>query len=350
MLKTLLMVGLLLLAQFVSLGYAAQVNTFIYHRFDESRYPSTNISTEIFTQQLDYAKKQNIKVVSLDEVATRLAAGEELPDHAVAFCVDDAFRSFYDVGMPIIRRYGFPFTLFVNTDAVGTHGYLSWDELKELMAEGVTIGNHTANHAYLVEMQPGETYSQWKKRIQADIEKSQQQFEKHLGFKPTLFAYPYGEYTAEVVEIIKEAGFVAAFAQQSGVIHSGQNRHILPRFPMGGPFATFAGFKLKLAMKPLIVTAADPFNPIIQKNPPVLTLQIPGKQIDPRRFNCFAQGENRCWVEADKDGSPGEYKILAEKPLTSRRNKYTLTLQSGQGDWLWYSHLWVNAKNPVKKE
>ncbi|MCK5913454.1 MAG: polysaccharide deacetylase family protein, partial [Desulfuromusa sp.] len=325
MLKSLLLVGLLLIMQFVPLAYAAQVNTFIYHRFDETRYPSTNIAAEIFTQQLEYTKKLDIKVISLNELATRLAAGEELPDHAVSFCVDDAFRSFYDVGMPIIRRYGFPFTVFVNTDAVGTHGYLGWDELKELAAEGVTIGNHTANHAYLVEMQPGEAFSQWKQRIQADIEKSQQQFEKHLGFKPTLFAYPYGEYTADVVDIIKNSGFIAAFAQQSGVIHSGQNRYILPRFPMGGPFATFAGFKTKLAMKPLVVTENDPFNPVIQKNPPVLRLQIPGKQIDPRRFNCFVQGENRCWVEADKVGSPGEYKIFAEKPLTGRRNKYTLT-------------------------
>ena len=349
MLKTLLLVGLLLAMQFVSLGYAAQVNTFIYHRFDETRYPSTNISAEIFSQQLEYTKNQNIEVISLNEMATRLAAGKDLPDHAVSFCVDDAFRSFYDVGMPIIRQYGFPFTLFVNTDAVGTHGYLNWDELKELVAEGVTMGNHTANHAYLVELQPGETFPQWKKRIQADIEKSQQQFEKHLGFKPTLFAYPFGEYNAEVVEIIKDAGFVAAFAQQSGVIHSGNNRYILPRFPMGGPFATFAGFKLKLAMKPLLVTEDDPFDPVIRENPPVLRLQIPGKQINPKRFNCFVQGDNRCWVEADKVNSPGEYRILAEKPLTGRRNKYTLTLQSGQGDWLWYSHLWVNAKNPVGK-
>ena len=279
-----------------------------------------------------------------------MATGKDLPEHAVSFCVDDAFRSFYDVGMPIIRRYGYPVTLFVNTDAVGTSGYLSWDELKELATEGVEIGNHTANHAYLVELQPGETYPQWKKRIRDDIEKAQQQFEKHLGFRPTLFAYPYGEYSTGVVEIIKEIGFVAAFAQQSGVIHSEHNRYILPRFPMGGPFATLKSFKAKLAMQPLVVAADDPFDPVIQDNPPVLHLQIPGKQIDPRRFNCFVQGENRCWVETDETNKSGGYRVIAEKPLTGRRNKYTLTLQSRQGDWLWYSHLWVNAKNPAKKE
>ena len=350
MLKLMFLMGMLSLTLFVSQGYAGQVNSFIYHRFDESRYPSTNIAADIFTQQLNYIKKMKIEVISLGEVATCLTEEMTLPDHAVSFSIDDAFRSFYDVGMPIIRNFGFPVTLFVNTDAVGTAGYLTWEELKELSAEGVEIGNHSANHAYLVEFKPGETHEQWKKRIGDDIDKAQQKFKKHLGFKPTLFAYPYGEYSVDVIEIIKTFGFKVAFAQQSGVIHSDQNRFVLPRFPMGGGFATLTGFKTKLAMQPLLVTGEDPFDPIIKQNPPSLNLQIPGKQIHPRRFNCFVQGENKCWVESDETNRPGWYRVVAEKPLTGRRNKYTLTLQSQQGAWLWYSHLWVNAKNPAKKE
>ncbi len=344
MLKKFLITGLLLALTCVSHSYAGQVNSFIYHRFDETRYPSTNISAEVFARQLEYVKEKNVDVISLDEVATHLAEGTTLPDHAVSFCVDDAYRSFYDVGMPIIRKYDIPVTLFVNTDAVGTSGYLNWDELRELASEGVEIGNHTANHAYLVESQSGETCLQWEKRIRDDIEKAQRQFEKQLGFKPTLFAYPYGEYSTAVVEIIKKIGFKAAFAQQSGVIHPDHNRYILPRFPMGGPYATLKSFKSKLAMKPLVVTEEDSFDPVVGENPPILHLQIRGKQIDPRRFNCFVQGENRCRVEADEAGG---YRVVAESPLTGRRNKYTLTLQSRQGGWLWYSHPWINAKNPA---
>jgi peptidoglycan/xylan/chitin deacetylase (PgdA/CDA1 family) len=346
-LRYLILCGIVLLTFAVPQSYAGQVNAFIYHRFDESRYPSTNISAEIFIQQLDYVKQQNIDVISLGEVARHLTEGTDFPAHAVSFSIDDAFRSFYDVGMPIIRRYGVPVTLFVNSDAVGTSGYLNWDELKELAAEGVEIGNHTASHAYLVELQLGETFPQWKKRIGDDIEKAQQQFEKHLGFKPTLFAYTYGEYSADVIEVIKDLGFKTAFAQQSGVIHSAQNRYVLPRFPMGGPFATLSSFKIKLAMQPLLVTAENPADPVIQQNPPALQLQIAGAQIDTQRFNCFVQGDNHCWVEADALNRPGWYRVVAEQPLSGRRNKYTLTLQSKQGDWLWYSHLWMNAKNPA---
>ncbi len=340
---------LLLLLPLLSHVYAGQVNSFIYHRFGETRYPSTNISADVFTQQLEYVKAQGIEVISLAEVVKRLNSGKDLPEHAVSFCVDDAFRSLYDVGMPIIRKYGIPLTLFVNTAAVGTSGYLNWTELKELLAEGVEIGNHTDTHAYLVELKPGETPQQWNKRVREDILRAQKLFEKHLGIKPTLFAYPYGEYSPAVVAIIKKLGFTAAFAQQSGVIYSADNLYNLPRFPMGGPFATFAGFKTKLAMQPLPATEVDPFNPVIRENPPVLHLRIAGQKINPKRINCFAQGENRCWVETDAKRGEGWYKVTAEQPLTGRRNKYTLTLQSNQGGWLWYSHPWINAKNPVDK-
>ncbi|MEA3543839.1 MAG: polysaccharide deacetylase family protein [Thermodesulfobacteriota bacterium] len=345
MLKILLIIGCLLSFLVLPQAYAGQVNSFIYHRFDEARYPSTNISAEIFSRQLEYTKQQNIQIISLGEVSALLSKNKLLPEYAVSFSVDDAFRSFFDVGMPIIRQYQVPVTLFVNTAAVGTSGYMNWDELRGLAAEGVEIGNHTDTHPYLVELEAGETNEQWQQRIQQDVLRSQQQFEKHLGFKPTIFAYPYGEYSAEVVKIIKDIGFEAAFAQQSGVIHAVQNRFVLPRFPMGGAFATLAGFKNKLAMKPLLVTNSDPFDPIIQTNPPILSLQISGEPIAPHRFNCFVQGENRCRVEADETKGERWYRVVAEKPLTGRRNKYTLTLQSGQGDWLWYSHLWINVEN-----
>jgi len=351
MLKTLFIVALLLILPLLSQSYAAgQVNAFIYHRFDESRYPSTNISAAIFTQQLEYVTKQGLDIISLGEIARRLSLGENLPAKAVSFCVDDAFRSLYDVGMPLMRKYEIPLTLFVNSAAVGTPGYLDWQELRALVAEGVEIGNHTDTHAYLVELQPDETYVQWNQRIRQDILKAQQKFEKELGITPTLFAYPYGEYSADVVAIIKDLGFVAAFAQQSGVIHSAHNRYILPRFPMGGPFATLAGFKNKLVMQPLLVSNEKPFDPVIEDNPPVLHLQIVGQPIATRQFNCFVQGENRCWVEADGDNRPGWYQVLAEHPLTGRRNKYTLTVQSKDGEWLWYSHPWVNARNPAENK
>ncbi len=325
---------------------AGQVTTFIYHRFDETRYPSTNISAEIFSQQLAVLKQQNIKVLSLGEVARRLAAEEPLPDKGAAICIDDAFSSFAAVAMPILREYGFPVTLFVNTDAVGTRGYLSWDELRQLSDEGVEIGNHTATHDYLVDLQAGESLSRWKQRVEQDIAKAENLYAEQLGQVPQIFAYPYGEYNPELMQILQEMGFTAAFAQQSGVIHSDSPRFALPRFPMGGPYATLSGFKSKLAMKPLVVAEENPVNPLVVDNPPVLTLRIEDSAVDLRQINCFAQGGNRCQAEPIVE-QPGWFKVQADQPLTGRRNKYTLTVRGKQGGWHWYSHLWVQAKTPA---
>ncbi|HMB15103.1 MAG TPA: polysaccharide deacetylase family protein [Pelovirga sp.] len=340
-----LVVSCLLLPIVVSAG---QVNSFIYHRFDDARYPSTNISVDIFTRQLEFLRERNIPTVSTQEISERLARGEEVPDHAVMMTVDDAYLSFYEAGMPVIRRFDIPVSLFVNTDSVGTPGYMSWAQIREVVAQGVDIGNHTASHAYLVEKEAGETDAQWHQRIYDDILTAQQAFERELGFAPNIFAYTYGEYSAEIIEIVKDLGFIAAYAQQSGVIHQQHDLFTLPRFPMGGPFATLDDFKSKVAMKALIVAEQQPVSPIIFDTtaPPVLDLYMPGISGSPAQFNCFAQAGNRCTVSAHQERGPGWYQVTADEPLKGRRNKYTLTRQAPEGGWQWFSQLWINADNP----
>ena len=340
--------SLIFLSTILSTASAGQVNAFIYHRFDETKYPSTNISSDIFRQQLEYLKQYNIPVIGLEDVARRLNEGVKLPDHAVALSVDDGYASFYEIALPIIEEYGFPVSLFVNTDAVGKHGYMSWEQLKDAEQRGIVIANHTASHPYLVETLPGEKFAAWKLRIKQDIQKAQVALETHLKSSANIFVYPYGEYCPEVIDIVKSVGFDAAFAQQSGVIYQGSDSFVLPRFPMGGPFATLKGFISKLNMKPLIIRQGQYSSPVIVENPPTLRLNI--EQLGPlSRVNCFVQGENSCWLEKVSGQDGGWYEINAEKRLTGRRNKYTITVQNNKGEWLWFSHLWINAKQAVSE-
>lgn len=342
-----LVVTVLCLLVWAESVFAGQVNIFIYHRFDESRYPSTNISADVFSQQLEYLRQQNYQVLALNEVVRRIAAGEPLPEKAAALCADDAYLSFAEVAMPIVRQYGYPITLFVNTGALGRHGYLSWEQIEQLQAEGVEIGNHTDSHPYLVERKGGEDLAAWRLRVASDIKKAQQLFKRHLGYAPETIAYTYGEYSDEVVAVVKELGFKAAFGQQSGVVDGRHDLYNLPRFPMGGPYATLQGFIDKLKMKPLVVLQQKPFSPIVaEQNPPELMLQIDMAGVDMNRVNCFVQGENSCRVEAVA-GRSGWYRVVAEQPLSGRRNKYTLTAPGKRGGWHWFSQPWVNAKSPA---
>ena len=105
----------------------------------------------------------------------------------------------------------------------------------------------------------------------------------------------------------------------------------LPRFPMGGPYATLKEFTQKVQMAPLVVLEEDPVEPVVTRNnPPLLTLKVDSPDADLGRVNCFVQGDNRCRIEA-VDGQPGLYRVQAEKPLSGRRNKYTLTAPLSAG-------------------
>lgn len=303
---------------------------------------------EVFAEQLAYLQEHNYRVLPLKEVVRRIKAGESFPEKSAALTVDDSFRSFKEKAMPLLRRYQYPVTLFVNGDAVGAQGYLNWKELNELAHEGVEIGNHSFSHDHLIDLRKGETREDWTKRVRNDLEKAQLLFEKHLKVSPTLLAYPYGEYSLELMALADGMGFEAAFCQQSGVIHEKSELMNLPRFPMGGPYATLKGFTQKLQMAPLVVTEENPAEPVLSvNNPPSLKVHIDSSDADLGRLNCFVQGDNSCRAIA-VDGEPGVFVVEAEKPLTGRRNKYTLTAPNAKGSgWHWYSHLWVNSPAAV---
>lgn len=346
MLRILVLGLLLALSVPVNALAADQANIFIYHRFGDSRYPSTNISLDDFAAHLQLLAEGDYHVMSLGAVVSAWQAGQTLPERTVVLTVDDAFSSFLSGAMPLLRRYGFPVTLFVNTDSVGDGQYLSWDQLRSLAAEGVEIGNHTASHLYLLNRRAGESRAQWLARLKADIERAQQTLTRELGTAPRLFAYPYGEYDAEVAGLIQQLGFAAAVAQQSGVATSGGNRYALPRFPMGGPYASLQSFREKLRMHPLPVTLLKPVSiEVGADNPPVLDVRIDPQRVDLRRLRCFVPGQADGLLQAVA-GEPGHYLVQARAPLQGRRSKYTLTAPGRHGGWYWFSQLWVRTGQP----
>lgn len=339
-LRILLLLALLTVLQ-STLAHAGRVNMFIYHRFGETRYPSTNIDPQVFAAQLQYLADQHIPVLSLAEVAHTLQQGRSLPEKAVVLTVDDAFASFLAAGYPLLKRYHFPVTLFVNTDSVGAPGYLNWQQLRQLAKAGVTLGNHTASHAYLLNRHKGESDAAWRKRVVADIRKAQQTLTRETGLVPELFAYPYGEYSGELVKLVRGEGFVAAVAQQSGVVTEGIDRYFLPRFPMGGGFATLKGFRSKSAMAPLQLELIPPVDPVWAdaSAAPVLTVRLASGLYEPGRLQGFVQGDNALRIEP-VPGKALTFRVQAEKPLSGRRNKYTLTVPLRQGGWAWFSQPW----------
>lgn len=317
-----------------------QINCFVYHRFGDSRFPSTNISVENFRQHLEFLKENKFNVFTLSE-ALDLLDKNELPEKTVVLTVDDGYQSFLENAMPLLREFEFSATLFINTDQFGSDDFLSVQQIKQLHKEGIEIGNHSHSHAHFVNFSPAERLDTFRR----DLELSEKIFTEKLGIQPQLYAYPYGEYTPEIQEVLEESGYKGAAAQKSGVIASFSHRYALPRFPMAGPFTRTERFAEKAQMKAMPVKPVEKTSPLLKgNNPPLLKLQVFNPEtINLRQLQFFVGGEQQESIHFNKNENSIE--MQSAFPLTSRRTLYTVTAPSKTSPvkWFWYSFMWINS-------
>ncbi len=336
----------LALALVVPVSAADHAHVFLYHRFGDDRYPSTNISLENFASHLQVLREGDYQVITLGDLTSRLLSDQPLPERCAVLTVDDVYRSFLTGALPLLQEYGYPATLFVSTAAVGGGDFLTWEELARLVEDGFEIGNHSSDHEYLLDRHPGEAPAEWRSRVEHDLKKAQREFEDRLGIAPELFAYPYGEFDPELAALVRQTGFTAAFGQQSGVIQVDDPLFTLPRFPMAGEQASRQNFAAKLALKPLPVEVLGPQTTLLdaRRNPPVLTFRLDLEEISVDSLKCYVNGEAGPAPLA-LQGAAGVFQVAADQPLQGRRNKYTLTASDPGGrQWFWFSQLWVSPQ------
>jgi len=301
----------------------------MYHRFGESRYPSTNTTIEQFRAHLRELKDGNYVVKPVPEILAAIRSGTELPDKTVGITIDDAFSSVYKIGWPMLRRAGLPFTLFVATEPLDrkTSGYMSWDQLRELHKAGVTIGSQTATHLHM----PHATDQQNK----VDLEASNARFKAELGFIPKIIAYPYGEYSLAVGKVTKAAGFDVGFGQHSGAIYKGSDFLYLPRFAFNEAFGDIQRFRLAIRALPFKVSDLTPADPYLKnkQNPPPFGFTVDGEAVKRlSRIACYATRQGKVNVER-----LGERRIevRAPKAFSPGRTRMNCTLLEKNGRWRW---------------
>ena len=330
---------LALFGSFVSLGAlphadvaradepATKAVVIMYHRFGESDFPSTNVTMAQFEAHVAELKSGGYNVISLPKIVAALRSGEALPPKTVGLSGDDAYTSVFTKAWPILKEAGFPLTVFVATDPVdkGLSRYMSWDQLRTLAGEGVTIGSQTQNHQHMADLDAAA--------VQDELIRSNKRFEDELNMVPDLFAYPYGEASNEVMELVRSAGFVASFGQHSGGIGTGTEMFYLPRFAMNEAFGSIDRFKLAANALPLRVADITPSNPTVKgENPPIIgfTVTWPTSGLD--RLNCFASHVES--VDLQRLGTRIE--VRTAKPMPAGRTRLNCTMPAGNGRWHWF--------------
>ena len=300
----------------------------MYHRFDEEKYPSTSISKVLFEEHIKYLANQNIKILPLTELLKYFRGEHNLPKQCVFITIDDGFKSFYNEAWPYLKKNKIPFILFISTEPVGKRGYMSWDEIKEIdQSEFGYIGHHSHTHEYLIDMTEAEFVK--------DIETSSKIFKDKLGYIPSIFSYPFGEYSLYMRNYISK-NFEIAFGQHSGIIDINKDKFELPRFPINEKYGNLKRFKSLINYSPLEFKNLKPEEKKISNNnnPPKLTIEFFAEQKNLDNINCYSNEGNK-WDKSKINIYENVLSIEFREPFVPRRGRINCSLNDN-GKWRWF--------------
>jgi len=328
---------------FLLLGFL-EVNAVVilqYHRFGNAKYASTNTSTELFAKQLAYLKAHHFHMMSLSDVVDALQHHKALPRKTAVITIDDAYISVYKNAYPLLKKYNFPSTIFVNSSPIIHHSksFMSLIQMKEMGKNGAEFANHTHTHQYLARYDDAVL----DKKVTKEILTCEHFLTKHLQpylSKYKMLAYPFGEYDKRVIKIMKKLGYIGV-AQNSAPIDENSDFMALTRFPMANRFGGMKSFPLKVNTQTMPIQEVDIYDTMLDEknNPPKMTITLK-KPL--HGVHCFtADGEPIVFTKITNT----RFSIEAKKPLTYPRNHYTCTAMAKNGTWFWYSKMWVISKD-----
>jgi len=302
------------------------VLSIMYHRFNEFKYPSTNISMDIFKKHVDLILDANLAFYHPKDFVNEFNVPKK--EKKILLTVDDAFQSFYDNAWPYLKENKIPFILFVSTEPVGKNGYMNWDQIKEIERSGFgVIGHHSHSHDYLIDKS--------EEFFLNDLKISNLIFKEELGYVPTLFSYPFGEYSGFMRDFISK-NFKVAFGQHSGIIDVNKNKFELPRFPINEKYGETKRFKSIINYFPLEYKKLEPDEKKLSKknNPPNFKVKFFDNQKNIENINCYSN-EGDKWMKSNIRLVEKELTIEFREPFLPRRGRINCSVNDN-GKWRWF--------------
>lgn len=324
----------------------------MYHKFDESDYPSTSVTIEQFMQQMEFFKNNGYTVVSLDKIVSAVKGHIPFGEKWIAITIDDAYRSFLKA-KPILENYNYPYTIFVNTEAVDKNyiSSMTWEDLKGVVQSGLgELAAHSHTHGHLVQ----DMNTEQRRR---DILFSVERIYQSTSLMPRFFSYPFGEVSSKLVEEIKAMDqvlarpfhFLAAFSTQSGPVGCSSNLFTLPRFAINERYGVVDDlFRIKVSSRHLPVYDYHPKNKAICVEDQVQKIYFSTEpKLDLENMRCYASRGNKAHVHI----SNGLVTVALEKPLgfglsnpNDIRERLNCTAHY-RGRYFWYGREFTILKN-----
>ena len=204
------------------------VSILMYHMIGDMKNNSAVMTEDNLRIQMQYLKDHGYHPITMQELYDYVTKGEKLPSKPVCITFDDGYLDSYTIVYPMMKEFGYPWTLFLITDDVGkSYNRMTWEQLKEMADSGaVTIANHTLSHPKLHNLPT-------RAEKENEIIGANKALKYHLGIDNLWFAYPYGDYDDEVIDICKKAGIKLAVTTDAGRVHVGSYPYDLKRVYIG---------------------------------------------------------------------------------------------------------------------
>jgi poly-beta-1,6-N-acetyl-D-glucosamine N-deacetylase len=311
------------------------VLSIMYHRFDEIKYPSTNIRMEVFLKHIQLIKDLNYDFIHPNDFEKNFNIPKKRKK--ILLTIDDAFDSFYKIAWPYLKKNKIPFILFVSTEPIGNRGYMTWDQIKEIDKKSfAVIGHHSHSHEYLI--------NKTDKDFIKDIEEANLIFGKKIGYIPKLFSYPFGEYS-EFMRNYVSKNFTYAFGQHSGVIDVNKEKFQLPRFPINENYGKLDRFNSIIKTYPLEYNNLLPVEKKLdnKNNPPNFTVKFFKDQKNIKNINCFSNEGNK-WEKSNTEFTKNILRINFKGPFLPRRGRVNCSLND-DGKWRWFGTQFIIPEN-----
>ncbi len=209
-----------------------------YHDFSATeKETEMRISTSKFRKQMETIRQLGITVISLEEFAAWKRGEKEIPEKSILLTLDDGWKSVYTDAFPILKEFGYPFTLFLYKNYVDGGGKaLTTPMIQEMITAGATIGSHSVSHPYPI------TFKSHRKKgpdaydlfLRKEMGESKRFLESKFKTKADTYSYPGGYLTEEMLPIAKEFGYHYAFTVLPGKVKRSMPDETLPRYMILG--------------------------------------------------------------------------------------------------------------------
>lgn len=218
-----------------------------YHEISKTESNVLTVTEKAFKQQMKFLHDRGYRPVTLDQFYDFVAFKGALPEKAVVLTFDDGWRSTYELGLPVLKKYGFPAALFVYTDFIGRgEKALTWDMIAKLQANGVDIQCHSKSHRDLTRMNEDEQLETFYKALELELSRPIQVLQDKLKRRCHYLAYPFGATNRLVSALAQKHGYRLAFTANRGSATFFEDPYRIDRSMIFGTF-NLAKFEQNLA-------------------------------------------------------------------------------------------------------